>query len=529
MASHPEDWQHKGVADIKPTRLLSISKDIDYGIYENKVVKKLIDGILSFLWHQRTLLKAKEEQIQQLDAAANPDIGAKSIFGWDLAFNTAMGELFNFTGFRDTDKEAFVSAYLEQIQGLLRKYRLLRKSVLYKKAGNTKQIHGNLYITNLLFFHKQYRAARILWNKLKDFSQHTPLIQGAPLADPNVAPAYRNYCYATSVYVLSKLGFVQPQPGAPWERPGQLQVTVRPGPDETWQFVFHDIRPRRVFYTDVRGKPAAVILPRQDTEAFVQRLLQENKHNRYTPNLHGLIYRARQEPRKSLVVELRPFPWKVNKNISQIRQALRAAASSADFTLTALPLLGEGEKTLTSYASADGKRGIIPLSLFDINSYRRLQKVFLRVIMGFEQEFCPVCGGALGAEKENTRVCQVCALQLIHTECKKGHAYSYLTYPVSKSYRPFCPYCGDSAHLQEEGGRIRCLTCSSWFVQTNRMDFSPSVYANYQPHSGEETDTAGQWLSEDAAFRYIDVVPLRIVKNVEEVRVYPTCPVCQEK
>jgi hypothetical protein len=82
------------------------------------------------------------------------------------------------------------------------------------------------------------------------------------------------------------------------------------------------------------------------------------------------------------------------------------------------------------------KIGIIPISLSDINSYRRYTKIILRHMVALDdsRNVCPICGQKL-YQSGNSYECrnQYCQFELIDTkcpECKKKYYFS--RYPLSK-------------------------------------------------------------------------------------------------
>jgi hypothetical protein len=108
---------------------------------------------------------------------------------------------------------------------------------------------------------------------------------------------------------------------------------------------------------------------------------------------------------------------------------------TADLTIFALPLIQNNEQLLTHYPSRVGDHfGIIPLTLFDINSYRRLQKIFLKTILEFNDDKCSYCGGVM-QQTENGSICNNCKLIVTeticpHEDCK--HKYKYTRYSITE-------------------------------------------------------------------------------------------------
>lgn len=77
---------------------------------------------------------------------------------------------------------------------------------------------------------------------------------------------------------------------------------------------------------------------------------------------------------------------------------------------------------------------ILPLTMFDINSFRRLQNVMLRQIVSLNTGHCPCCGGEMRG-RDNQMVCDNCnQMMLTKTICPNPdcrHEYYYLSFDVS--------------------------------------------------------------------------------------------------
>ena len=78
---------------------------------------------------------------------------------------------------------------------------------------------------------------------------------------------------------------------------------------------------------------------------------------------------------------------------------------------------------------------ILPLTMFDINSFRRLQNVMLRQIVSLNTGHCPCCGGEM-RDRNNQMVCDNCNQMMLtktkcpHLDCR--YEYYYLSFDVSE-------------------------------------------------------------------------------------------------
>ena len=49
LASHTEDWERPTLSAVIPKRILSVVRDDEYDIYENRVAARLVDNLLAYL------------------------------------------------------------------------------------------------------------------------------------------------------------------------------------------------------------------------------------------------------------------------------------------------------------------------------------------------------------------------------------------------------------------------------------------------------------------------------------------------
>lgn len=109
--------------------------------------------------------------------------------------------------------------------------------------------------------------------------------------------------------------------------------------------------------------------------------------------------------------------------------------TEAMYVIVAMPKCDEYEQKIISYAkSRDECVQFLPLTMFDINSFRRLQNVLLRQIVMINKSKCPCCGQEF-RRSGNQMICYNCSqltitkMQCPNPECK--HEYVYLSYDVS--------------------------------------------------------------------------------------------------
>ena len=135
------------------------------------------------------------------------------------------------------------------------------------------------------------------------------------------------------------------------------------------------------------------------------------------------------------VIELESDTRNTFKEWVELNASNIAETYHADYVIIAVPVCGEDEQKIISYAKGNGANVmILPLTMFDINSFRRLQNVMLRQIVSLDTGHCPCCGGEMRG-RDNQMVCDNCnQMMLTKTICPNPdcrHEYYYLSFDVS--------------------------------------------------------------------------------------------------
>lgn len=81
LAAHNEDWEARTATGLKPARLFSRTEDDDFQIYENLVIKTVIDMALRFL---RRLCRELQQTKDQLNGILMSSGVSTASFGFDL-------------------------------------------------------------------------------------------------------------------------------------------------------------------------------------------------------------------------------------------------------------------------------------------------------------------------------------------------------------------------------------------------------------------------------------------------------------
>lgn len=513
LASHSEDWLARTASGLKPARLFSRVEEDDYQIYENRVVKTLIDLIISFLRKTEKQLRDQREQLGIISG----DVEMVS-FGYDRGFQRAISELIS-----TTDKEIeYRSKSLDlarELQAtatrLLKAYRSLRQSQLYRYLKKSRPVSGALNETNILVMDKNYSVIFKLWKSI-----HKEIVPRNEEEDVQIpydctCENYRNFCVVLCEYAAHILGFAPIREGY-YERAQDsigldlLYDSLRGG---SIRVRLRDIEPNEAIV------PSNLELPIRVGETQY-RFTYDGRHLRWPKDITieemeslCTMFKTRESRGKEqyeekrrynelkawLDQELRNCGMAKDCGFTIIPVAVQITADSVgsyrtvieemakrihedhpnELVIAAMPLCNEDEQKIANYARDDEQKiAYLPLTMFDINSYRRIQNILYRQILNIGKDTCANCGKVM-RQYDNQFVCDDCdQLVIIRTICANPdckHEYRYMGYSVSdeviqkmQSVDPESFYERDSMYqyrnvvdMSVEGGKIRpvCPRC----------------------------------------------------------------------
>lgn len=466
LSAHSEDWLARTARGLKPARLFSRVEDDEFHIYENLVTKTLLEEVIQFL------AKAERElrnQLGQISGIVNSNVQVES-FGFDSSFQKAVSEIL---AYHESDDDTYLNSAMtaekfhKQAAILLKKYKALRDSKLYKLLKKAQRVKNPLRETNILMMDKNYNKIFNLWKLLKkQHSQSEQYEKVIPIE--NTYAAYMKFCKSLFSYAAYVLNFEDDGNGRYYrasdmievilaERQDMLQVTVRekqirrlkisnglnvPIPANSQYGGFQFDGDTLSWDSDVTS---------EDIDRFSSLQYKSQHHTReyhaerksYNSLKQALEQhnRSYKDPNKSIFLVLPMIVDIENDNRQKFKLYMEKLAhlvrKEENFTkvIVALPKCDENEQKITSY-SKDVQSSVmfIPLSLFDINSYRRIQNLLLRTIVSFDRMSCPHCGGKMRLSS-NQLICDACnQLTITSTKCSNQKCksnYKYLSYNTS--------------------------------------------------------------------------------------------------
>ena len=471
LAAHSEDWLARTASGLKPARLFSRVEDDEFQIYENRVVKTLIDLILGFL---RRTEKQLRDQRDQLRGIMNSSVQTGS-FGFDVSFQKAVAELMS----SDKKGDEYRSKSLELVEKLqewsyrlLKKYRSLRQTRLYRYLRKAKPVQNPLNETNILVMDKQYSVIFKLWKMVHHVVAPKTVEDEVQISFDDVFDDYLLYCSTLCGYAAHVLNFELEEDGRYIREADNIEIEVDRQEEyikvtltdkerhsvEVLPGVDVPIRSGSVYpdYGGFRYDGQFLSWPNDISDDFIDEFCglfktkesrgkEQNEEKRKYSALKSLItqkHRSYPAPGKTSFIIVPAVVELGMENRSSFREAVDVVVEDVvtkypdEDIIFSLPLCNENEQKITEYAKEQGQSvSVLPLTMFDINSFRRIQNVLYRHILKLEKGGCLNCGGAV-RRNDNYRICDACnQLTLTKTICpnpKCKHEYYYLNYDVTE-------------------------------------------------------------------------------------------------
>ncbi len=412
LAAHSEDWLARTASGLKPSRLFSRVEDDEFHIYENRVAKTLIDLIISFL---RKKEKELRDQYGQIHGIINSSVKTGS-FGFDISFQKAVSELFNSDegGYEKCSKTSkLIKELLDRAMPLLKKYRTLRQTRLYRYLKKSKPVTNPLNETNILLMDKHYNAVFRLWKAVHKEIASQEVVEEKIPAFGSTYSDYLLFCRTLCGYTAHVLNFDIKEDGRYYRAGDNLELAVEVEDDQRLiRVTIRDKTKRSMELTNGLLAPIAEgnsyesfsldnrtlswdnDISFEDIEKFCALFKtresrgkeQYEEKKRYNA-LKGAIEQRQREytlPSKSefiilpVVVELENDNRDTFKSYVEECANILAEKENVSYVIVALPKCDENEQKVISYAKSLNERTLfLPLTMFDINSFRRLQNVSL--------------------------------------------------------------------------------------------------------------------------------------------------------
>ena len=433
LAAHSEDWLARTASGLKPSRLYSRVEEDDFGIYENRVIKTIIDDAITYLRRKKQEVNALQEQLDQI---IDLNLVNGDSFGFDashqICVSRIMGNASDYEGFSKESKQREIAEeQLLIIKRLLRQFEELKSSRLYRNNSKSRKVTGSLQQTNILLMDKHYHQASMLWKPLREalVKEDTEMREwtgNGHLTSVEAEEAYVSYCDVMCRFALDSLGFKESSANVfdrNDEKGEKDDVRVEINNDGTRIVLL--IADNRIHQILTDNEVLSPIEPGEtygpftfDGEKITWRKKLDSKEIENFAGLHRKVKRKGAEKKyfKALYDRL----VDINKHSShdtfrvlllpsfceltdptelqyrkQTEKGMRKLCEEmkADKGFVLMPLYSQCQWDVTDYALyEDEKVGFISVSVFDINSYRRIRNILLRYITQVTTKHCPCCG-----------------------------------------------------------------------------------------------------------------------------------------
>ena len=517
LASHSEHWKGIKANGLIPERLLARILEDDYAIYENVAAKTIVDKIYAL---------EKKEKEDAIDCKMNFTLSESYSQGGERQnFFDAINFLFKgFENSRFSTTQKLIEETLEVINSILAYLSKCKSTNLYRHIRKEKEIRGSLKKTNIFMMDNYYKKVYQLWELLGKKEEVTDILEKKELQEE-----YLLYVELIILFCLKYMGFIPEDSNGILLNDNLFNHCVLTFKD--WEIVLNSKKVKLFdgFITAeiIQKKKIpiqfAIELPDSDdykqfkatksgNEIIFEKKLDESEQSALCDLLQSKINKKlprkwKQEFRKTLMDGMMSVsfnketvlfvPWKygiaddykaAKETLKQLGELIPTGYDECYIlNITRPNELREINdesllKSLISYSVRNqesiknNEYGIIPITFNDINSFRRLSKIFLKNMINIksEQNCCPQCGSELRGDKSQGYSCvnHECDFKIYNSQCpdcKKKYWYTDYRFPkvfqldtesigmkilldenslgfknitsLTSEHKPECPYC----------------------------------------------------------------------------------------
>jgi len=516
LASHSEHWKGIKANGLIPERLLARILEDDYAIYENVAAKTIVDRIYAL---------EKKEKEDTIDCKMNFSLSESYSLGGERPnfFNAIQ---FLFEGFKNSESsttQKLIEETLKVINSILEYLSKCKSTNLYRHIRKEKKIRGPLKKTNIFMMDNYYKKVYQLWELLGKKEEISDILEKKELQEE-----YLLYVELIILFCLKYMGF-KPEEDDEILLSNNLFNHCRFS-FEDWEIVLNtekakifdgfitaeitqknnipvhfsiDLPDSSVYHQFKATKSGNEIIFEKKLEESEQielcNLLQEKIEKKqqglwkqgFRKILHDSMMKVSFNKETILFI-----PWKygiaddykmAKETLDKIGELIPNGFDECYILNITRPneLRSINDEallnSLVSYSvrnqdsNKGGEFGIIPVSLNDVNSFRRLSKIFLKnmITIKSEQNYCPQCGSKLKGDKIQGYFCmkQDCNFKIYNSQCpdcKKKYWYTDYILPTTfgldseslglkilldenklgfknittlNEHKPECPYC----------------------------------------------------------------------------------------
>lgn len=163
LASHSDCWQQRTLSGIMPRKVLARFSDDDYGIYENRLYKRLLDRLDTHLTKRLARIRGVNSRLEK---ALEFQDSEQTHFRLRKDICKLWGE-----SYTDDNTGMQLEAgklTLIELESQLRAVRSLKQRGLYLLVPATAAVPAQVHRTNILNHDPHYRHLPHLWEKLRN-------------------------------------------------------------------------------------------------------------------------------------------------------------------------------------------------------------------------------------------------------------------------------------------------------------------------------------------------------------------------
>jgi hypothetical protein len=189
LAAHTEDWERPTIRAVQPKRVLALTQEDAWDIYENRVAARLVDHLLAYL-------DRREDELRRLakmwnDASDHSSTMAKGTIWRRLRISKLWGE-----AVQGNEGYRFVEGPLAEISRLRRRVAGLMDSPLYRNVPRKAAVAAALTQTNIFASDPRYRRVATLWQAWAS------RVQAESKSPRRVYTDYQRLCHGFSSFCL---------------------------------------------------------------------------------------------------------------------------------------------------------------------------------------------------------------------------------------------------------------------------------------------------------------------------------------
>ena len=399
LARHTENW--KGIdrrgQEVLPKKLLTKINEDDYGIYENVVFCNLINKILLFLRKQIYFLSEILHTLNEIKLEGSGRFN-------HAMYYLAVGKLY--LGFFKFDNSAEAREKLNTVTRLYRLINSHKQCDVYAKNLGVRPLAGEIKKTNLLAMHQNYKHVYTLYQAMEKRGAPGVPVAGTAALQAKSQAYYEKFCQTLTLFAAVNFNF-KCGPGETVFRDGKADARFK---NNKWALT---VSSRYIGAADCN----AVSLNMKRGRKAVDYLLLPTSYyivadkQPYYEKIIGNMLSAEYAPYDKYVF-LEPYYF---ENGAQSDYSIRFTAQGKS----------------AHYA-------ILPVSVSEMNSFRRIQKILFECMARCYGEFdiCAFCGEALTADDGKNYVCNKCGTAVRRIDCESCKKPFTTTYFAKESGLP---------------------------------------------------------------------------------------------